>query len=272
MVIYGHYVRKVGFFMLLHQENPFIQFRERSALDFPMHLHDVLEIVFLHRGSCEVICANRRYALGPGDLFVSFPNQPHGYENSRDVVSDVLIVPATILTPWRTQISQQIPAHPVLPFGDWEDTGISSLLDMIRPEQRQLTQPILQGYAMVIVGKLLPRLRLIPQPDQGGDTLHRLLRYVNQHYREPLTRSEIARAVGYNESYISHLFAQGLGTTLKEYITSLRLKDARQLLTETDMTVSQISLTLGFGSIRSFNRAFAQEFTQPPSAYRAGKS
>lgn len=258
--------------MLLHQDNPFIQFQERSTLDFPMHLHDVLEVVFLHRGSSTVICGNRRYDLGPGDVFVSFPNQPHGYENSREVLSDVLIVPAAFLTPWRSQISQQIPAHPVLPAQSWEDTGIPSLLDMIRPERKLLTQPILQGYAMVIVGKLLPLLRLMPQPDQGGDTLHRLLRYVNQHYREPLTRSEIARAVGYNESYISHLFAQGLGTTLKDYITSLRLKDARQLLTQTDMTVSQISLLLGFGSIRSFNRAFAQEFHRSPSAYRAGKS
>lgn len=257
---------------MLHQENPFIQFRSRSTLDFPTHLHDVLELVFLHRGSCEVICANRRYALGPGELFVSFPNQPHGYENSRDVQSDVLIVPATFLTPWRNQISQLIPAHPVMSPDDWQDTDIPALLDMIRPEQRQLPQPILQGYAMVLVGKLLPRLRLIPQPDQGGDTLHRLLRYVNQHYREPLTRSEIAGAVGYNESYISHLFAQGLGTTLKEYITSLRLKDARQLLTETDMTVSQISLHLGFGSIRSFNRAFAREFGCSPSTCRARKN
>ena len=117
---------------MLHQENPFIQFRSRSTLDFPTHLHDVLELVFLHRGSCEVICANRRYALGPGELFVSFPNQPHGYENSRDVQSDVLIVPATFLTPWRNQISQLIPAHPVMSPDDWQDTDIPALLDMIR--------------------------------------------------------------------------------------------------------------------------------------------
>jgi len=255
--------------MLLHQDNPNIQLQERNTLDFPQHLHDVLELVFLHRGSATAICGNRRYGLTPGDVFVSFPNQPHGYENSRDVLSDVLIIPASpFLSPWRNQISQQIPQNPVLRHSQWHHTQVQTLLDMARPERKTLSQPMLQGYAMVITGKLLPLFKLIPQSEAPADTLHQLLRYINAHYREPLTRSDIARAVGYNESYISHLFAEGLGTTLKDYITSLRLKDARQLLSATDMTVSQVSLMLGFGSIRSFNRAFLKEFGAPPSLWR----
>ena len=254
---------------LLHQKNPDIQFHARTTLDFALHLHDVLELVFVHAGTATAICSGKRYDLQPGDVFVSFPNQPHGYENSRETDCDVLIMPTNpYLAPWRGLMSQKIPETPVLCRDRWQHTGVKTLLEMVRLERKPISLPVLQGYAMVIVGKMLPCLTLIPQPDGGSDTLHRLLLYINEHYREPLSRSDIARAVGYNESYISHIFAENLNTNLTDYITSLRLRDAKLLLTETDMTVSQICLTLGFGSIRSFNRSFARAFSMSPTEYR----
>lgn len=255
---------------LFHQENPNIQIQERMTLDFPQHLHDVLEIVFLHAGTAVAVAGGRRYGLEAGDVFVSFPNQPHGYENSRGAQGDVVIIPTTFLSPWRSLVTQNIPTHPVLRKGTWEHTGIAGLLDMIRPERRQLDAPVLQGYAMVVAGKLLPLLELTEQTPENSDAMGNLMRYISQHYREPISRKELSRAAGYNESYISHLFADHLGTTLKAYITSLRLKDARQMLSDTELTVSQISLMLGFGSIRSFNRAFFREFGTSPTAYRKG--
>ena len=254
---------------LLHQENPNIRFHCRHTLDFPQHTHDVMEVVFVHRGTATVVCGSQRYELSPGDLFVAFPNQPHGYENSRDIESDVLIVPTKpYLSPWRNQIAQAVPVSPVIPKDSWQASGVGALLDIVRPEYRALTPPVLQGYAMVIIGKLLPCLTLTPKQEGAGDSLNRLLRYISEHYREPLSRGDIAQAVGYNESYISHIFTEQFGMTLKDYLTSLRLRDARELLSDQDMTISRISVLTGFGSIRSFNRAFARQFGVSPSDYR----
>lgn len=253
---------------ILHQENSKIHIQNRSTLDFPQHLHDVLELVFLRQGTATAICGSRRYGLAAGDVFVSFPNQVHGYEDSRQVMCDVVIIPTSFLNPWRSQLLQKLPAEPVLKCGSWEHTGIPALLDMLRPEEKTLSGPIKQGYSLVITGKLLPLLCLSERDADAGNTLQVLMEYLGEHYREPVSRSDLARAVGYNESYISHVFSQQLGTTLKSYITSLRLRDARELVADTDMTVSQISLLLGFGSIRSFNRAFAREFGCNPTDYR----
>lgn len=261
-------MRKVRKMKLLHQENPNIQFQSRDTLDFPQHLHDVLEIVFLRCGSATAVSGGKRYSLRAGDIFVSFPNRAHGYEDSRQVECDVVILPAAGLSYWRSQLTQKQPAHPVLPRGSWEHSGVGAVLDAIRPERKTMTEPVKQGYAWVLAGKLLPLLKLTDRDPGTGDTLQQLLEFLSEHYREPLTRREVAQAVGYNESYISHVFSEQFGSSLKSYITSLRLKDARELLADTDMTVSQISLLLGFGSIRSFNRAFAREFGCNPTAYR----
>lgn len=254
---------------LLHQSTPYIQLQNRSTLDFPLHIHDVLELAFVRAGTTTAVTAAGRYFLQPGDVFVVFPDVSHGYEESRDIQSDVLIVPTQpYLSHWRATLTQKLPVQPVLKAGSWEHTGIGQVLSVYRQEYKLLSEPVKQGLSLLATGMLLPLLELKPRQETDS-TLELLLLYISEHYRENLTRTEIARAVGYNESYVSHMFSQSLGTSLTSYITSLRLKDAKALLTDTDMTVSQICMTVGFGSIRSFNRAFLKEFGICPSQYRA---
>lgn len=257
---------------ILRQQNPNIQFQERNNLDFPLHLHNVLEVALIREGSATAICGSTRYALKPGDVFISFPNQPHGYEDSVSILSDVLIVPLQpFLSPWRSILTQKLPIFPVLSRTQWENTSIPALLELLRRDRRTLSQPVLQGYAMVIAGTLLPLLPLTEQPAEGRDMLRTLLLYISEHYREPITRKDIAEGVGYNESYISHAFSENFSTTLMDYVNSLRLNDAKSLLKDTDLPVSSICMQLGFGSLRSFNRLFVQQEGCSPTAYRRRK-
>lgn len=254
---------------ILRQQNPNIQLQERYTLNFPLHLHNVLEMVFIRQGTATAVCGGSRYALKPGDVFIAFPNQPHGYEDSVSILSDVLIVPLQpFLSPWRSILTQKLPVFPVLSREQWESTSIPTLLELLRPDRKTLSQPVLQGYAMVIAGTLLPLLSLIEQPAEGRDMLRSLLLYISEHYREPITRKDIAEGVGYNESYISHAFSENFSTTLMDYVNSLRLNDAKSLLKDTDLPVSSICMQLGFGSLRSFNRLFAQQEGCSPTAYR----
>ena len=125
----------------------------------------------------------------------------------------------------------------------------------------------MQGYFQVLIGKLLGQLTLQDADSVSDDALRTILLFINDHYTEPLTRKAIAKAVGYNESYISHLFSQTLKTTLPEYIHSLRLSDATRLLSQTDQSVTRIALDLGFGSLRNFNRVFLKETGMTPTQY-----
>jgi two-component system response regulator YesN len=98
--------------------------------------------------------------------------------------------------------------------------------------------------------------------------LSEILRYINEHYREPLTRRSVAQAVGYNESYLSHLFSEYLDQSFSDYLLHLRLSEAADLLRSSSENISTIALSLGFGSIRSFNRAFSKAMKVSPRTYR----
>lgn len=258
---------------LLHQGNHHFRFFQSTDLDYPLHLHNALEIVFLTGGSAHFLYGSRRIRLTAGDVFVCFPNQVHGYENSHDVQSYVMIIPMNhYLSAFQGIFGQKLPADPILPKGTWEHTAIPQLLPIAYEEREQISKQVMQGYLLLIVGKLLPLLTLHDAPAGSADVLQSVLLYLNDHYTQPISRKEIARAVGCNESYISHCFSVTLRTTLSEYIVSLRISDAQNALTNTALPVSQIAFSLGFGSLRSFNRVFRQYTGMTPTAYRKTSS
>ena len=240
-----------------------------DRLDYPPHIHNAVELVFLLEGSSSAYCAGERVALTAGDIFVAFPNQIHSYENSRNIRGFVLILPIKpCLAPYAAAIGKQKPENCCLRRGQWEHTGLLQIIELAHRDSATASPAVMQAYTQVIFGKLLPLLKLRSAEGGADEAVRTLLEYLEGHYREPLTRAQIARAVGYHESYVSHIFSGTLNTTLPEYINALRVYDASELLLETDLPVTRIAAELGFGSVRNFNRVFQKETGLAPRDYR----
>ena len=242
--------------------------RQRQ-LDFPLHLHDAVEVVYVLEGGATAICDGCRYPLTAGDLFLAFPNQVHGYEQAQDFYGFIVIIATNLLSAFQSVLAQQAPSQPVIhPTGDAAE-ALLQLLKMMRSDRHSASPALAQGYGQVLLAKLLPLAEPVSNvPSEGS--LQNILHYINAHYTEPLTRKEIAFALGYSESHISHTLTATTGTTLMGYITLLRLEDARRLLKETSLPIGQIAMSLGFPSIRSFNRFFQKEMQMSPTQWRKG--
>ena len=83
-----------------------------------------------------------------------------------------------------------------------------------------------------------------------------------------LTLSELALRVGTNRTYLSNYINQTLHQTFFDYINSLRLKYATELLTTTNLTLEVIAERSGFNSLSTFRRCFLQNYSTSPSVYR----
>jgi len=103
------------------------------------------------------------------------------------------------------------------------------------------------------------------------ELLTRAIRYVQDHFREPLTLEEVARHLGYSYSYVSKQIKQGLGMSFSGFLTEYRVGYARVLLSEGETSISRAALQSGFGSIRNFNRAFLHVTGETPRAYQKSK-
>lgn len=254
---------------LLHQGNHTLSLARRNNLDFPPHLQNAVEVIYLMEGTTTALCGGSKICLCQGDLLIVFPNQVHSFENSADVSALLMIIPVDpYLEHFRNTMEKKLPIDPILHWEQWQHTNLDMLLKEAHKEWKTAPKSVLQGYILLVIGKILPLLTLQGRDPGNTDALHSALLYLHQHYTEPVSRRQIATALGYHESYLSHIFSETLHTTLTDYVLNLRISDAVRLLETTDMTVSQISATVGFGSIRSFNRAFLKATGLTPRQYR----
>lgn len=253
--------------MPFFEQNRAVRINRQGKLDFPLHIHDAVEMVYVLAGSSTVIWEGRRQALGPGDLFLCFPGQVHGYESTQDFDGFLLVAGTTLLSDCKAMLEKQQPAQPVIHPPQEAAGKLRALLEMMHADRKNANPSLLRGYSLVLLNKLVALTGLVPR-SADTDALQAVLRYISLHYRENITRRDICRAVGYSESYISHLFTRQMQVSLWDYITDLRLDDARQQLKATDLPVGQIALSLGFPSVRSFNRCFSQRMHMTPSQYR----
>jgi AraC family carnitine catabolism transcriptional activator len=90
--------------------------------------------------------------------------------------------------------------------------------------------------------------------------LEKALAQMESHIEEPLSCRIIARRVGVSSRQLQRLFARALGTTPVRHYQGIRLSRAHALLQQTDLSVTEISVGAGFGSLEHFCRLYRRQF------------
>ncbi|HLP24366.1 MAG TPA: helix-turn-helix domain-containing protein [Acidobacteriota bacterium] len=81
---------------------------------------------------------------------------------------------------------------------------------------------------------------------------------------------ELARMVGTHEKRLGQIFRDRVGMTVSTFVSEERIRAARRLLSETDMSVQQIAEQVGFGTGANFTTAFRKRMGMTPTHYRRG--
>ena len=92
--------------------------------------------------------------------------------------------------------------------------------------------------------------------------------YISWHLAEPLPCSQVADYFGYNEKYLTTFFRKKFGISLKQYILHEKMERAKALLTESDLTVSQVGIRIGYSDVHNFSHAFKIAAAMTPGEYR----
>jgi AraC-like DNA-binding protein/anti-sigma regulatory factor (Ser/Thr protein kinase) len=108
-------------------------------------------------------------------------------------------------------------------------------------------------------------------PAYTSALVKRTVAYFQQNYHRPLSRKEVAQAIGMSENYLSQIFRQELGISPWEYLNRYRIKLARELLSQTADSITSITLQVGFDDPSYFGRVFHKITGLSPRAYRENK-
>ena len=119
---------------------------------------------------------------------------------------------------------------------------------------------------------LFARLLSLARPTGAapGDShaLTAVLSYCVKNFRDDLSLSVLEENLHISRTYISHLFADKLHIRFNDYINSLRVSYACQYLENDDRSVTEIADLVGFGTTRTFDRAFLKQMGRTPRDYR----
>lgn len=102
----------------------------------------------------------------------------------------------------------------------------------------------------------------------GNVYVRKLQEYIRSHYINGFTAEEIEAACGLSYKYAGTLFKETMGQTIRGYQRTLRIRRARQLLEETDTSVTEIAQMTGFSDVFYFSKVFRGEQGCSPSEYR----
>ena len=247
-------------------KNQFSYYTDVTLAPSP-HLHREVELIYIEEGST-VAFADQKYTnLKKGDYFISFPNQIHYYRNTANGIYHIIIFSPDIIFGLRHIFIDQYPKN-----YDTKSNFSKLLYEFffnLRTSNVKYKETFQIGQLNQIMSILLGNLELEWRTETDNITLSNLLNFCEKNFSENLSLDILSENFHMNKFHISHLFNQKLGVGFSYYINTLRIKEACYLISETKKSISDISETVGFCSIRSFNRAFSEIMNTTPLKYRA---
>ena len=109
------------------------------------------------------------------------------------------------------------------------------------------------------------------QSEKSHDTnpaVKKVCDYVDSHLAQDISLEQMADYAGVSSFYLSKLFKEEKGFTFINFISDKRLEKARQLLTETDLSIKEITAEVGYNDQNYFSRIFKNKYGLSPKEYR----
>lgn len=250
-------------------EHDFELYRKRTRHVSP-HLHSTLELVLVLEGTFELGVGKELYHMDKGDLGIVFPSQLHHYQDFNDSPGRVtyLICAPALSGPFLNTLLTMAPAVPVI-RSQQVHPDILYALNTLTGRRTEAYDDILHAsYLQVILSRMLPVTGLSPREPEPDDLIARVVGYIAAHYTENITLESIGKALFVSPYAISRLFMPTFQMNFNRYLNRTRLEYSRSLLEDTERSILEIAMESGFGSQRTFNRVFQQEYHMSPVQYR----
>ena len=94
--------------------------------------------------------------------------------------------------------------------------------------------------------------------------------YIHFHLGDKITVSELARLVGHADNYLIRKFKEETGLSISQYIIKAKMEKAKELLRDSNDTVQDISMQLGFATQSHFGEQFKKHTSMTPVQWRSG--
>jgi AraC-like DNA-binding protein len=251
------------------------------------HYHREYELHLITHSAGKVFVGDYIGNFYPGHLILTGPNLPHNWISQTDngetfderdrvvTFTDELIQSARTVFPEITALDVLL---------EHSRFGIEFQGATLIREAQALMQEIAQAEGLKRLAAFLSLMSLLAETEQyqllssdqyhtvsGEKNQHRVnlaVNYIVEHYNRDLGLEEVAEHLAMQPTYFSKFFRQATGRRFIEFINSLRITRACDLLAHSSLPITDICFEVGFCNISNFNRRFHALKGMTPSDYR----
>lgn len=104
--------------------------------------------------------------------------------------------------------------------------------------------------------------------DKRVESIKTVLSYIKDNYKEKIHISDLAGQANLNQQYFCRFFKKAIGRSPMAYLNDYRIRQARRLLEETDLPVTEVCLECGYNNLGNFLKEFRKAAGTTPLKYR----
>jgi AraC-like DNA-binding protein/quercetin dioxygenase-like cupin family protein len=269
---------------------------------FPPHWHDCFEMLYMRSGGMFASIDGVMNEALPGDVVLVNGGSVHGFLGARPGTSLTIIqfkitfFDDNFLTVRDSIFNQQLVSRRMLEA--WEKVhppkpgrALWPLIDRIFNGMSRDCRERLPGWELSVKSRMYALMTFFLRDtaeinntaeqrpavcrEAAGDemsnyTIRQLQAFVFKNFADPeLDLDRAADKSGYSKFYFERFFKKYTGQSFHNYLNQTRIHYAREYLTETEQSVTDIAFRCGFDSLQTFNRVFKNTVGRTPSVYRA---
>lgn len=223
------------------------------------HVHSHIEFDYVLNGTLSHTVDDLECTLSSNSMRIVMPYQIHHFAPTPQANMFVIACPPEYIAEYRTLFQDKEFSPSAIPFCSTvrkiiEDIIVSNVRDPFR----------LKSLIYYTLSEYQTSCELLPRKSLEYDVYRKAIVYLSEHYSEPLSLSQVALHAGVSAAHLSRVINSRGGSSFTDLVNSIRIFEAKRLLEQTSLPVSEIAFRVGYGSIRNFNRIFQKYFDCQP--------
>lgn len=234
-----------------------------NDLSFYAHMHQSFELMVIFDGEMNVLVENTYYTLHKGEAILIFPNQKHSFSSTKEKHT-YWIFSQELVKAFSSQVSGLVPkSNKFAPSAE-----ILNILCKTYDADNIFKK---KGALYSLCAEFDESAEYIKKDSTENAFINKMLSFLERNYSTNCSLSAASKQLGYSYSYISRHFKRSVGIPFNSFVNQFRISRACYLLKNTNISILECSMEVGYSSVYSFIRNFKEICKTTPSEYRASK-
>lgn len=227
------------------------------------HVHSHIEFIYVLNGRLVLETDEEACVLEKNHMAVIMPYQIHNYQSNEYSETFIIACPPEYFAEYRQIFNGKVFSPSQIAFSE-------AIYHIINGIAQSTAQDYFKNKSLIYysIAEFLNQSSLVQRKSLEYDVYRKAIIYISEHYTENITLESVAFHAGVTAPHLSRVMNIRGKSSFSDIVNSLRVYNAKRMLEQTTLPISDIAFEAGYGSIRNFNRNFQEYFGCTPSEIR----